>query len=191
VGLINPYSRQVDETGPEIRLLLCGQCKTIEPLDDYTGPLERAEEFDVILNAAVARHQDGVERIPHAPAQMFRVRESAWNNPEAQQQIRAQLVARFDPDAETGLGAEAYALRDNFRADAMTCWAQHNRTPACSDYKSDAKQIVPQTQHERKEAGLKKFDRANPSTKRYLCEYCPVHSLVQQSQRAKAGLYDK
>jgi hypothetical protein len=194
MGIINPYAEKstssVDADGPEVRLLVCTNCRTIEVLDDYKGPPERADEFDVVLNLAVEKHADGVERIPHI-GQVFRVKESAWNSPEAQEQVKAQVIARLDPNAETGLGSEAYALRDNFREDAMACWAAHNRTPACSDYKSDSKQLVPNTQVERREAGIAKFDRHNPATKRYLCEYCPVHSLVQQAARKRLGLYDQ
>jgi hypothetical protein len=186
-SLITP---NVDEGGPEVRLLVCSTCKTIEVLDDYTGPPEQAERFDVVLNLATERHKDGVERIPHV-GQLFRVKEGAWNSPEAQAQIREQVVARLDPNAETGLGAEAYAIRDNYKEDAMACWAQHNRVPACPDYKSDAKLLTPNTQAERKEAGLDKFDAHNPALQRWLCEYCPVHSLIMQIQRKKAGLYDQ
>lgn len=188
-GIINPYANKPDESGPEVRLLVCTNCKSVEVLSDYDGPPEMAERHDHVLNTALEKHKDGVERKPHI-GQIFRVKESAWNS-GARDQIREQVVARLDPNAETGLGAEAYALRDNFSDDAMACWAAHNRNPGCPDYKSDAKQITPNTSQERKEAGLGKFDVHNPDTKRYLCEYCPVHSLVQQMQRKKAGLYDK
>lgn len=190
MGIINPYADKVDEDGPEIRLLVCSKCETIEVLDDYTGPPERAEEFDTILNIATEKHKDGVERIPHV-GQLFRVKQSAWNSPEAQEQVRQQIIARFDPNAETGLGSAAYAVMDTFKDDAMTCWAKHSRNPACSDYKSDKMIITPDTQSERREAGLAKFDAHNPATQKHLCDYCPVHSLVQQMQRKKAGLYDQ
>lgn len=193
MGIINPFAGKVDTPapsgGPELRLLACTTCKTIEVLDDYTGPQERAEEFDVVLNVALEKHRDGVERVPHV-GQIFRVSEAEWAKADVQDQIRRQIIDRLDPHAETGLGSEAYALRDNFREDAMACWEQHLRTPACSDYKSEAKQLVPDTAGERKEAGLTKFDRHNPATQRFLCEYCPVHSLVQQAARRKAGLYE-
>lgn len=189
-GLIVPNETKMDESGPEIRLLVCSNCRTIEVLDDYTGPPERAAEYDVVLNLALEKHQDGVERIPHV-GQMFRVKKSAWDSPNAQEQIRRQIIERLDPNAETGLGAEAYAIRDNFREDAMSCWAQHLRTPACPDYKSESKQLVPDTKAERKEAGIMPFQRGNPATQRFLCEYCPVHSLVMQAKRKKVGLYDQ
>lgn len=189
MGIINPYANKPDQDGPEVRLLVCSSCKTVEVLDDYTGPPEMAAEYDTILNLVLEKHKNGVERIPHI-GQIFRVRKSSWDIPEAQEQIRRQVVARLDPNAETGLGSEAYAVLDNFKADAMTCWDQHSRTPSCGDYKSDAKRLVPNTAAERKEAGMPKFEMGNPATQRYLCEYCPVHSLVQQAQRKAAGMYD-
>jgi hypothetical protein len=189
MGIINPYAKKIDEDGPEIRLLICATCKTIEVLDDYTGPPEQADRFDTILNLATEKHKDGVERTPHVGG-LGKVKQSAWNNPEAQQQIRAQVIAQFDPNAESGLGSEAYAIMDTYREDAMSCWEKHLRVPACPDYKSDAKLLTPNTQAERKEAGLAKFDIHDPATQRYLCEYCPVHSLVTQMQRKKSGLYE-
>ena len=178
-----------DENDEQIRLLACKNCKSIEPLDDYTGPPEMAERWDVILNVALERHKDGVERRPHI-GQLFKVPKRAWESPEVQEQILKEMTARFDPNYTTGLGDAAYAMRDNFREDAMKCWEQHMRTPNCSDYKSESKQLVPDTQAERKEAGVARFDKSNPNTQRFLCEYCPVHSLVQQAARKRAGLYD-
>lgn len=192
MGIINPYANQPATEGPEIRLLACTNCKTVEVLDDYTGPQERADEYDVVLNLALEKHKDGVERIPHI-GQVFRVKLQDWNHQDKQGQILQQVLSSLDPEAETGLGSVAYSIRDNFRADAMSCWEQHLRTPSCSDYKSDAKRLVPDTSAERKELGMGKaseYDRNNPALTRFLCEYCPVHSLVQQSIRKKAGLYD-
>lgn len=179
--------------GPEIRLLACGKCKTIEVLDDYTGPQRLAEKYDVVLNIAVEKHQDGVERIPHAPAALVRVKKSDWDNPAVQEQVRSQIMASFG-DGETGLGSEAYAIRDNFLADAMDCFGKHLRNPECPDYRSDSKRLVPGTDSERREVGMAKaseYDRNNPALTKYLCDYCPVHSMVLQARRKKAGMYDK
>lgn len=173
----------------QIRLLACGKCKTIEVLDDYTGPPEMAERFDTILNYAVSKHQDGVERIPHAPAALVRVNKKDWDNPNVQEMTRSQIAQSFG-NGQTGFGAETYAMVDNFRADALKCFAQHNRNPGCPDYKHESKRLVPDTKAERKEAGLNKdYDAENRALTKYLCEYCPVHSLVQQAARKKAGLY--
>lgn len=190
MGIINPFESKMDTDGPEIRLLVCSNCRTVEPLDDYQGPPERAEELDVELNRALDKHRDGVERRRHV-GQLFRVKRSAWTNPATRDQIGKQIISRLDPNAETGLGGEAYAMKDNYSADAMACWEAHLKTPACSDYKSPSKLLVPDTAAERKELGMPKFDPGNPATQRFLCEYCPVHSLVTQMQRKKAGLYDQ
>ena len=180
-------------SGPEIRLLACGKCKTIEVLDDYRGPQRLAEEYDVVLNIAVEKHQDGVERIPHAPAALVRVKKSDWDNEAVQEQVRKQIMASFG-DGETGLGSEAYAIRDNFQADALDCFAKHLRNPECPDYRSDSKRLVPGTDAERREVGMARaseYDRNNPALTKYLCDYCPVQSMVLQARRKKAGMYDK
>lgn len=181
-------------SGPEVRLLACGQCKTIEVLDDYQGPQELAAEYDVVLNIATEAHKDGVERREHAPAALMRIAKSDWDNPEVREQVKKQIIASFDPDAETGLGSHAYAIRDNFRADAMNCFREHRRNPECPDYRSSPKRLVPDTDSERKEAGMSRaseYDRNNPALTKYLCDYCPVHSMVMQKKRKDAGLYDK
>ena len=189
-----PYANAPKQDGPEVRLLACGKCKTIEVLDDYDGPQSLAETYDVVLNLAVERHQDGVERIPHAPAALLRLKKAEWDNPNVQEQVRERVLASFNGGGETGLGAEAYAIRDNFRADAMECFGKHLRNPACPDYRSDTKRLVPNTNAERRDAGMARaseYDRHNPALTKYLCDYCPVQSMVMQAKRKKAGMYDK
>lgn len=189
-----PFSKQVESSGPEVRLLACGKCKTIEVLDDYTGPQERAADFDVILNIAVEKHQEGVERIPHAPATLMRIPKREWDRTEVQEQVTKRIMESFGDNAETGLGSAAYALRDNFQADAMDCFGKHLRNPECPDYRSPAKRLVPDTASERREAGLSKpseYDRDDPNLTKFLCDYCPVHSMIMQKKRKAAGLYDK
>jgi hypothetical protein len=187
-GSKGPYAKAPLSAGPEVRLVVCATCETVEPIPDYAGPPSQAAERDTVLNRILEKHRTGVERLPHV-GQMFRVKEADWNNMEVRPQIMEQIIAKFNPDSETGLGAEAYALRDNFRDDAMACWQKHLRTPACPDYKTDPYLLTPDTAAERKEAGIDKFDPLNPATQRWLCEYCPVHSLVEQARREKMGLY--
>lgn len=184
-SLIVPESKQAGANEPEIRLLVCGQCKTIEELDDFDGPADRDEELAI----RVSRHKSA--GIPHAPASLMRVAASVWNSPVARDQIREEIAKRLSPNSHTGFGAETYALMDNLKADAMACWQDHLRTPNCSDYKSDAKRLAPGTSKERKELGLSPvYDAADKRLTRYLCEHCPVHSLVVQAARKKAGMYD-
>lgn len=151
-----------------IRLLVCRDCKTIEPLPDYDGDVEH----DAMLNYLVEPHRtNGLEHI----GMLARVEVSDWNDVQKQREITQQLVAKFG--GETGLGHEFYNTRDTFRDDAMTCWRQHNRNPDCSDYHSDGKRLTPGTAQARKEAGLGPY-RAKHD--RYLCDFCPVQSMVEQ-----------
>lgn len=176
-----------------VRLLCCGKCKTIEVLDDYDGPPSRAEEYDVILNIAVQKHQDGVERIPHAPAALIRMKQEEYDNPKIREQVQKQVQESFE-GGETGLGTVAYQMRDTFRADALDCFGKHLRNPACGDYRADHKRLVPDTNAERREAGMAKaseYDRHDRSLTKYLCDYCPVHSMVMQKKRERMGMYDK
>jgi hypothetical protein len=172
---------------PEVRVLACMNCKTVEELPDFKGP----PELDEVLAAAAYKHRSA--GIPHT-GQLFRVPEVDWGLREKRDEIRKQIAARMEPGAETGLGSEAYAMVDNFKSDAMDCFERHMRNANCNDYKSDAKRLVPNTAAERKELGLapaRHYDREGGQITKYLCEYCPVHSMVQQAQRKKAGLYDK
>lgn len=151
-----------------IRLLVCKDCKTIEPLPDYSGD----PAHDVLLDYLVQPHRtNGVEHI----GMLARVETSDWNDPRIQREISGRLVTEFG--GETGLGSDFYNTRDTFREDAMSCWRQHQRNPDCSDYKSDAKRLTPDTAAARKEAGMPAYHTKDD---RYLCEFCPVHSLVEQ-----------
>lgn len=155
-------------TDPEqIRLLICRDCKTIEPLPDFNGEVER----DFMLDYLVKPHRtNGLEHI----GMLARVEESDWSDPLKQAEITKQLIAKFG--GETGLGSDFYNARDTFREDAMSCFKQHLRNPDCGDYKSDAKRLTPNTAEARREAGMSAY-RSNDD--RYLCEFCPVHSMVQ------------
>jgi hypothetical protein len=151
-----------------IRLLLCRDCKTIEPLPDYTGD----PEHDSMLSYLVKPHRtNGLEHI----GMLARVEKSDWDNHPVQMEIAKKLVAQFG--GETGLGSEFYNTRDTFREDAMTCFRQHHRNPDCNDYHSDAKRLTPGTAQARKEAGLGPY---RSDQDRYLCDFCPVHSMVEQ-----------
>lgn len=172
---------------PEVRILACMNCKTVQPMPDFDGPAE----YDEILAAAVALHESAGVR--HT-GQLFRVEEEKWDNHSLRESIIKQIQSRLDPSSTTGLDSAAYAMASNFKDDAMECWGRHLRTPACPDYKTEAKRLVPDTAAERKELGLspaREYDRENRSITKHLCDYCPVHSMVQQHLREKAGLYAK
>lgn len=172
-----------------VRVLVCGECKTYEELADFDGP----PEYDEDLALAVSKHQHGTGRtkVPHAPATLFKALESEWRKPEVKAETIKQVQNALDPNGTTGLDSAAYEMVDNFRADALECFNRHNRNPACGDYKIPEKRLVPDTRRERLELGLNpRYDARNPGLTKYLCDYCPVKSMVQQVAYKKAGLYD-
>lgn len=160
------------------RLLRCDDCYTIEPLPDYDGP----PELDTLLSYLISRHThpDGT---PHL-GKMLRVETRHWDAPSTREAILARVR---EESGHTGLDPAFYAARDTFAHDALTCFQEHHRNPACNDYKSDRKRLTPDTRAERKELGMGKF---RTGLSRYLCEFCPVHSLVVEAARHKAGLYN-
>jgi hypothetical protein len=158
-----------------IRLLACTHCKTIETLPDFDGP----PDYDRLLQNLVSRHMTP-EGYPHI-GQLFNVSEEEWAIEGAQTKIRDQIATALS-GGETGLGSAFYDLKDTFVEDAGECFKAHNRNPGCGDYKSDSKILTSGNEKEMKDLGIQN------NSKRYLCEFCPVHSLVQQAQRRKAGL---
>lgn len=168
----------------DIRLLVCTHCKSLEILPDFEGP----PEHDSVLGALLERHK--VAGHPEDSGKLLRVDESAWNLHRAD--IEAEIRKAF-AGGLTGFEAAYYHAKDTFKEDAFECWRQHNRDPACSDYKSEKKLLKPgagsgteafDTSQDRKDLGL-----SSSRTKVYLCDFCPVKSLVQEAHFKKLGLY--
>lgn len=157
----------------DIRLLACQQCKSIEELEDFDGP----PDYDDLLNTLVSRHRtaSGTEHV----GALFRVNKDEWAKEHAQKEILHQIAAKLE-GGETGLGHAFYDLKNTFQADALQCWKEHNRNPACGDYRNDSKRLSAGTDAERKSLGL-----APHRSTRFLCDFCPVQSLVEQAARAK------
>lgn len=170
----------------KVRLLFCEECTTVDEIPDFDGP----PGYDDLLQYRVARHQYASGHMH--PLELGRVDADAWRKPAT----RDQIIQRFAvekghvaPGQGAGLGPVFYALKANFMQDAMVCWGQHRRVTDCPDYRSDAKRLLADTKAERKEAGLDTSASARPA--HWLCDYCPVHSIVQQKQRKAAGLYNE
>jgi hypothetical protein len=159
----------------QVRLMICQDCKSIEEIPDYDGPVE----YDYLLEAASSRHTtaSGLRHI----GIMCKVPADAWNTP----QMRMEIIQQLKERTGKGLGDEFYAVKETFKEDAMRCWKQHNRTRNCDDFKSDAKRIVPDTKADRKDLGL-----APMKSNRFVCEFCPVHAVMMQRMRADRGDYD-
>lgn len=167
------------EDGPFIRLLVCRSCKSIEELPDYDGrPAD-----DLLLNISVEKHQ---KPVPHEGL-LFKVPVKYWVVPKVKEEIVKQISG-----GSSGLdafGTNFYATKMTFHEDAMTCWSQHLRPKGqCPDYKSDKKQLKPDTAAERKEAGLDKPGMTGPKV--YLCDFCPVKMYNQKRAFTEKGLYN-
>lgn len=162
-----------------IRLLACSVCKTIEEIPDYEG----RPEGDHLLTKSLEKH--GPRENRHF-GQLFKVSKEQWDNPNLKQEVAKQIANKLTAGEGEGLGSEFYEIKDQFSEDAMTCWAQHNRTKSCGDYKSDKKRLTPDTADERRQAGLPQLGREKDI---FLCQFCPVHSLVVTAARRAAGMY--
>jgi hypothetical protein len=156
-----------------IRLLLCKTCGSLEELPDYEGDPSR----DFLLEALVQKHPD------HIAHPLMRVEKKFWDSPSTRDSIIAKIR---ENTGHTGFDPAFYNAKNTFQEDAHACWTKHLRNPGCNDYKTASKRLTPDTAVERKAAGLPKY--RSPQD-RYLCEFCPVHTLVVQAAREKAGLY--
>lgn len=179
-------SAEVDPNEPHMRLLKCIKCRSIEEVPDYDGPEggENTMEFDLTQKFFTDQHvRKGCARDDFITIK-FPTR--FWIIPKVKEGIVAQLK-----DGAQGLdvfGTSFYDTKNNFTADAMTCWIkEHNQKTDCEDYKHDKKLLKPDTSAERLAAGLEKESRG---PKVYLCDYCPVKSKVQEKAFKKKGLYN-
>ena len=161
----------------QIRLLVCRDCKSAEELPDWDG----RPEDDVLLQIAVERHQNPQ---PHI-GQLFKFPVKYWARPDVKKSIMKQIEDQISPGLDV-FGTNFYETKSQFAEDAMQCWALHNRTHDCADYKHDRKILKPKTEADRKDAGL------DPRGARviYLCDFCPVKSIVQKKAFKKQGLYE-
>lgn len=162
---------------PQTRILRCDTCKTLEPLPDFEG-----SGTDHLLERLLRDHKfpDGSEHF----GKLMRVETRHWDSPSTREAIIARVR---EESGHTGLDPEFYTLKMTFEQDAMVCFNRHHRNPLCNDYKTDGKILTPNTRAERKEAGLQKYNKLAHA--RYLCEFCPVHTLVTTEARHRAGLY--
>lgn len=172
-----------------MRLFVCLDCRSIEELPDYEGPMVWNEEYKIDVPA----QDDLLEHLiePHRQKQhsghLIHIEDKDWRDKEARDQIIQQIKAGAGGE---GLGSEAYAVKDTFQEEALKCFSRHNRPQdGCIDYKDRSKRLGNSilTDEEKSVArreGLKQMQA------RYLCEFCPVHSnYVQKKQFEKGGMY--
>jgi hypothetical protein len=193
-NLINPADLISSTTtlggnGPAVRILVCHTCKSMTPIPDHGG-----QGDDDMLVSRVLEHQfdpvhisrNEIQTRPHEMI-LCRAPKALWDSDS----LRPKLVAEIQKHTvgagqAEGLG-ELYDVKSNFMEDAMRCWRfAHGRTANCDDYRSDKMRLLPDSVAERRELGLDPGERPV----QYLCQYCPVESIVQQRRNKKKGLYN-
>jgi hypothetical protein len=109
-----------------------------------------------------------------------------WAVPKIQEEIIKQI--RGGSEGLDVFQTKFYETKNQFAEDAMSCYSDHLRPKGqCPDYKSDKKLLKPDTDADRKEAGLEKAGKTGPKV--YLCDFCPVKSFNMQKSNAEKGLY--
>lgn len=155
---------RLKQEGPQIRLLICSTCKTIEELPDYQGH----PDHDDLLAVSCERHQNALG-VTHV-GNLMRVPLAQWVKPAVKEQIIKQIrdgVSGGLDDADQGW----YDTKSTFHEDALTCYQQHLRPKGqCPDYMSDKKKLLPNTKAERKELGLASVKYSPNATR--LCNFC-------------------
>jgi hypothetical protein len=177
--------REFEHSGPVIRLLLCFVCNSIDELPPHDGP----SETDILLEMTVEKHEfpSGLRH----QGKMFILPVKVWANTSNRKEIINQLkgtgVTGLDAMTEEG---DFYSTKMQFAEDAMSCYTYHLRPEDnCADYRTESKRLLPKTAKERKSAGLEApKDAALP--KIYLCNFCPMQSVIVTKQRAMRGMYN-
>lgn len=165
------------DEGPQIRLLRCTVCRTLEVIPDFQGD----PRDDVLLEARVQDHQRRHPFHDEKDAYLLRVSERAWNNPKIGRKIHDKIWEDLKSKGILGgFVPEYYATKNQYVEDAVKCHNQHNRQVPCIDWKVDRKRIGNPTQQGWDEGKVKV----------YLCDFCPVASKVMEAKRAAAGQYN-
>lgn len=169
------YGRgMTDQTA--VRLLFCHDCRSVDKVPDFDGP----PEYDYYLDNRVQQH-----KFPNGDPHRG-ILGRCDDNETAIQAAIDQMAANVAPGEGVGLGDSLYSMRDNYKEDAMQCWKKHGRTSDCGDYRTDRMRLYADTRQARREEhmSLDKNERPNAWT----CDFCVVHSLIEQKQRKAKGL---
>jgi hypothetical protein len=177
--------REFEHGGPVIRLIYCLVCNSIEELPPHDGP----PETDTLLEITLERHEfPSGER---HKGKMFLLPVKTWAN----QKQRKEIINQLKGGGSSGLDAmteegDFYSTKMQFAEDAMSCWKYHlYPKDNCPDYQTEPKRLLPKTAKERKDVGLEGPADA-PGPKVYVCNFCPMHSVMTTKRRSMMGLYD-
>lgn len=171
-------------TSARIRLLFCETCGSCEELPNFTGHPDN----DTALEYLIADRHTYPSGTPHVGGHLADVSKAEWDNPKYRNGIIKQMNDSVKAGEGAGLGDTFYETKNTFQEGAGQCWKQHNRTSDCGDYRAPSKELVPDTKDLRKEAGLS--TRKSDRPKIFLCDFCPVQSVIDQRKNHAAGIYD-
>lgn len=171
--------KNVHKTG----LLFCHPCHSIDEIPDYDPDnADNDPRIGHILESHLRRHPSFENRHVLDWAALAFAPTRHWKDPEYKKQITTKLLEGM---GKTGFDQEFYDTQNTFKADAMECWKRHgqpafksNTQPKCTDYLDAHMEIKPNTNQERKKAGLPTYDDTKVR-KSYVCEYCPYHGSVR------------
>jgi hypothetical protein len=164
--------RELDGSGPTLRLLVCKDCKSIEELPAYEGNPRN----DVLLEDTVSRHM--TEWSTHEVA-LIKIPVKWWNDKNIQPKLIQQISQGGSKGIEEMAEAEDYyGTRDTYRDDALKCFQRHQRPKAgCLDYQNPDKRIGNPTNE-----GWKTGPRV------YACDFCPVQAWVDKKKLEEQGV---
>ena len=177
-----PEVRELKGEGPELRLLVCQDCRSIEELPPYEGDPRR----DILLEDSLSRHMTGEHTVKGETrytgshkVSVLKVAQSFWSHTETRERITKQISAGGSRGIEELEGAEDYyGTRDTYREDALKCFQRHHRPDeGCIDYQNPDKRIGNPTSE-----GWKTGPRV------YACNFCPVQTWVDKKKAEAAGV---
>lgn len=165
-----------------IRVLICRDCRSTEVLPDFKGD---PSHDDALIYATEKHAYPNGEK--HFGRLYGDIAEAQWNKRDTRDEILRRI---WQEEGHTGMEPWVYSTFETLKLDAMQCWRSRLRPESCSDYRSDKKRLVPPTAADRKSEGIGKY-RASTKHTQYLCNYCPINSIVEQKVREARGMYDK
>lgn len=171
--------------GPQLRVLQCFECKTMEELPDFEGnPAD-----DVTLHYLDQKH-GGSSQQPHHRT-LLRVEQRVWEDRNAKKQIVEQAWT-----AEKGFKPSYYDIKDTLKEDAVNCHRAHQRQVPCIDWHDSTKKLTSPTSRDRAKLAAelpRSFggDRdaiAKGAPVQYLCDFCPVAVAVEHAKQKARGV---
>lgn len=173
-------------TGPQLRILQCFSCRSMEELPDY--PAEANPDDDVTLHYLDEKH-GGRTQQPHHRT-LLRIEKRVWDDRAA----RRQIVERAW-ESTSGFKPSYYDIKATLQEDAVNCHRAHQRQVPCIDWRDSSKRLTAPTQGDRERLARDlprsfRGDReriAKGAPTQFLCDYCPVSVAVEHAKRRARG----